>query len=92
MQVMSMLTGLFWHVEHDAFYKPRDPGLRGADRNAVIRTTQSRFEEQILDSRFGHATEATPTFSEPSTELYSTGPFVTAPRGPRDATDRSSLV
>lgn len=34
---MSMLTGLFWHVEHDAFYKPRDPGLRGADRNAVIR-------------------------------------------------------
>jgi ppGpp synthetase/RelA/SpoT-type nucleotidyltranferase len=36
-QVMSMLNGLFWHVEHDAFYKPRDPGLRGADRNAVIR-------------------------------------------------------
>jgi Region found in RelA / SpoT proteins len=37
LQVLPMLTGLFWHIEHDAFYKPRDPLLRGAANKPVIR-------------------------------------------------------
>jgi hypothetical protein len=32
-----MLTGLFWQVEHDAFYKPRDPLLRGAVNKPIVR-------------------------------------------------------
>jgi hypothetical protein len=31
LQIVPMLTGLFWHVEHDAFYKPLDPTLRGGN-------------------------------------------------------------
>ncbi len=37
LQVVSMLTGLFWHVEHDAFYKPLDPTLRGAVNKPTVR-------------------------------------------------------
>jgi ppGpp synthetase/RelA/SpoT-type nucleotidyltranferase len=37
LQIVPMLTGLFWQVEHDAFYKPRDPVLRGAVSKPVIR-------------------------------------------------------
>jgi ribosome-associated translation inhibitor RaiA len=36
-QVVPMLTGLFWQVEHDAFYKPRDPVLRGAVNKPIVR-------------------------------------------------------
>jgi len=36
-QVVPMLTGLFWQVEHDAFYKPRDPILRGAVNKPNVR-------------------------------------------------------
>jgi len=32
-----MLTGLFWQVEHDAFYKPRDPLLGGAVNKPIVR-------------------------------------------------------
>jgi hypothetical protein len=37
LQVVPMLTGLFWHVEHDTFYKPLDPTLRGAANKPSIR-------------------------------------------------------
>jgi len=37
LQVVPMLTGLFWQVEHDAFYKPRDPLLRGAVNKPMVR-------------------------------------------------------
>jgi len=36
-QVVPMLTGLFWQVEHDYFYKPRDAVLRGAIKKPIIR-------------------------------------------------------
>jgi hypothetical protein len=49
LQIVPMLTGLFWQVEHDAFYKPRDPVLRGAASKPVIRDRTERvydaFEE-----------------------------------------------
>jgi hypothetical protein len=41
-----MLTGLFWHVEHDAFYKPRDAVLKGAAREPVI----SNLIDRIYDA------------------------------------------
>jgi hypothetical protein len=34
-QVVSMLTGLFWEVEHAAIYKP-NPDLKGAERNSGL--------------------------------------------------------
>ena len=37
-QIMSMLTGLFWHVEHDTFYKPHDPDLRGAAKKLTMKS------------------------------------------------------
>lgn len=36
-QVVPMLTGLFWQIEHDAFYKPRDPVLRAAVNKPSVR-------------------------------------------------------
>jgi ppGpp synthetase/RelA/SpoT-type nucleotidyltranferase len=36
-QIVPMLTGLFWQVEHDAFYKPRDAILQGAVSKPIIR-------------------------------------------------------
>ena len=39
---MPMLTGLFWQIEHDAFYKPRDPVLRSAASKPVIRERTER--------------------------------------------------
>lgn len=36
-QVVPTLTGLFWQIEHDAFYKPRDPVLRGAAEKPSVR-------------------------------------------------------
>ena len=36
-QVVPMLTGLFWQIEHDAFYKPRDRILRGAADKPTVR-------------------------------------------------------
>ncbi len=46
LQVVPMLTGLFWQVEHDALYKPRDFALRGAVNKLVIRA----HTEQIYDA------------------------------------------
>jgi ppGpp synthetase/RelA/SpoT-type nucleotidyltranferase len=42
LQIVPMLTGLFWQVEHDAFYKPRDPVLAGAANKPVIRERTER--------------------------------------------------
>ena len=42
LQIVSMLTGLFWQVEHDAFYKPRDPVLIGAASKPVIQQRTER--------------------------------------------------
>lgn len=36
-QIVPMLTGLFWQIEHDAFYQPRDPVLRGAVKKPSVR-------------------------------------------------------
>ena len=51
--IVSMLTGLFWEVEHSAIYKP-DPRLNGIaeDRGMRERTTDvvnalRAFEEQF---------------------------------------------
>jgi hypothetical protein len=46
LQVVSMLTGLFWQVEHDALYKPRDLVLRGAVNKPVIR----KHTEHVYDA------------------------------------------
>lgn len=42
LQVVSMLTGLFWQVEHGAFYKPRDPVLMGAACKVALREQTER--------------------------------------------------
>ena len=42
LQVVSMLTGLFWQVEHGAFYKPRNPVLMGAARKVALREQTER--------------------------------------------------
>ena len=44
-QIVSMLTGLFWQVEHSAIYKP-DPRLKGI---AGSRAMQQRTQE-VLDA------------------------------------------
>jgi ppGpp synthetase/RelA/SpoT-type nucleotidyltranferase len=44
-QIVSMLTGLFWQVEHSAIYKPA-PGLKGV---ALSLTMQQRTKE-VLDA------------------------------------------
>lgn len=45
-QVVPMLTGLFWQVEHDAFYKPRDAVLRGAVNKPIVR----EYTERVYDA------------------------------------------
>lgn len=58
-----MLTGLFWQIEHDAFYKPRDPVLRGAASKPVIRERTERvydaFDEleNVLERELQRNTE-----------------------------------
>jgi hypothetical protein len=42
-QIVSMLTGLFWEVEHSALYKPV-PSLRGINRLDEMR---QRYEEVL---------------------------------------------
>jgi len=60
LQIVSMLTGLFWEVEHAAIYKPT-PRLRGVARSlemqernkevlAALRAFEEEFEKQIRDS------------------------------------------
>jgi hypothetical protein len=56
-QIASMLTGLFWQVEHSAIYKPA-PELKGMMRSlvmrqrtdevyAALRTFEEEFEQQL---------------------------------------------
>lgn len=52
-QIVSMLTGLFWEVEHSAMYKP-DPELRGVARHLGMEQRRKEvlqalkgFEEQF---------------------------------------------
>jgi len=52
-QIVSMLTGLFWKVEHSAIYKP-DPRLRGVAGSRVMKQrtqevydTLKAFEEEF---------------------------------------------
>jgi len=52
-QIVSMLIGLFWEVEHAAIYKP-DPGLRGINKHLGMRERTREvfkaleaFEEQF---------------------------------------------
>lgn len=51
-QIVPMLLGLFWEVEHAAIYKP-DPRLKGAVRDLAI---QERYQE-VLDSLTGFEEE-----------------------------------
>ncbi len=59
LQIVSMLTGLFWEVEHSAIYKPT-PRLKGVARSLEIRQRtrdvlialrdfEEEFEKQIRD-------------------------------------------
>jgi len=63
LQIVSMLTGLFWQIEHDAFYKPRDPVLAGAAKKPVIREQTDRvydaFDglEDVLERELQRNTE-----------------------------------
>lgn len=41
-QIMSMLTGLFWRVEHAAFYKPRDVELKRSAKKPLVGNRVSR--------------------------------------------------
>ena len=52
-QIVSMLTGLFWEVEHAAIYKP-DPRLTGIamhrgmrDRTRAVTKALRAFEDQF---------------------------------------------
>ena len=56
-QIVSLLIGLFWEVEHSAIYKP-SPGLRGVGRSlamqartadilSALRHFEQEFERQI---------------------------------------------
>jgi ppGpp synthetase/RelA/SpoT-type nucleotidyltranferase len=42
-QIMSMLTGLFWEVEHSAMYKPY-PNLKGVARSLAM---QERYKDVL---------------------------------------------
>jgi ppGpp synthetase/RelA/SpoT-type nucleotidyltranferase len=63
LQIVPMLTGLFWQIEHDAFYKPRDPVLAGAAKKPVIRERTERvydaFDEleEVLERELQRHTE-----------------------------------
>ena len=62
-QIVPMLTGLFWQIEHDAFYKPRDPILRGAVNKPSVRKraelVYKAFEEleEILEKELQRSAE-----------------------------------
>ncbi len=45
-QVVSMLTGLFWEVEHAAIYKP-NPELKGAERNSELQGLSGKVYEAL---------------------------------------------
>ena len=52
-QIVSVLTGLFWNIEHAAIYKP-SPQLKGVDRSLTMQERSkdvmealSAFEEEF---------------------------------------------
>jgi len=64
LQIVSMLTGLFWEVEHTTIYKPT-PKLKGVARNLEmrkcteevlksIRAFEEQFEELIRQDQVGN--------------------------------------
>jgi ppGpp synthetase/RelA/SpoT-type nucleotidyltranferase len=65
LQIVPMLTGLFWHIEHDAFYKPLDPTLRGVVNKPTVREQTERvydaFEalEEMLERELQNAAKYT---------------------------------
>jgi ppGpp synthetase/RelA/SpoT-type nucleotidyltranferase len=67
-QIVSLLVGLFWEVEHAAIYKP-SPSLRGVEKSpamqsktaavlAALRDFEEEFDRQIDDAE---AARAAPT-------------------------------
>lgn len=51
-QVVSMLTGLFWEVEHASIYKP-NPELRGAERNSELQELTGKVYEALANFEQG---------------------------------------
>lgn len=60
LQVVSLLVGLFWEVEHSAIYKPT-PRLRGVAKSLAMRTRtvavlsalrefEQEFSQQLLEN------------------------------------------
>ena len=45
-QIVSMLTGLFWEVEHSAMYKPT-PRLKGVARSRVMRQRREEVQQAL---------------------------------------------
>lgn len=69
-QIVPMLTGLFWEVEHDAIYKP-SPRLKGIDQSVkmkerskevlkALQLFEEEFERLIRRDPLGHETERVP--------------------------------
>lgn len=46
-QIVPMLIGLFWEVEHSAMYKP-DPSLMGIARSAQMKRLKTGVEDAVL--------------------------------------------
>ncbi|HUP62457.1 MAG TPA: hypothetical protein VNA69_18780 [Thermoanaerobaculia bacterium] len=64
-QVVSLLIGLFWEVEHSAIYKPA-PNLRGVaesiamkGRTAAVLTSLRQFEQEFSD-QLAHSLDLPP--------------------------------
>jgi hypothetical protein len=55
-QIVSMLTGLFWEVEHASIYKP-NPELKGAERNSELQELTGKVYEALanFEQGFEHA-------------------------------------
>jgi len=65
-QIVSLLVGLFWDVEHAAIYKP-SPSLRGVEKSSamqsktaavlsVLRDFEEEFDRQIYDAEAARTT------------------------------------
>jgi hypothetical protein len=51
-QIVSMLTGLFWDVEHASIYKP-NPELRGAERNSELQELTGKVYDALASFEQG---------------------------------------
>jgi hypothetical protein len=66
-QILSMLTGLFWKVEHEAIYKPT-PSLKGIERHPEMKqcTTEVLTALRSFEEKFEHlVSSAEPNDPEP---------------------------